>query len=230
MAGDWGVGHFDPCTVQPVDDRVLPSSLKRGRNVIIVAFCDGSCIFLSSLTASHPFWKLDTLGKHQPGRNILVAHDVGCPRSRGDDEWARWQERELANRPRQPWDDGDGLPDRGMWEPTAASGCRWALPLLILILPSSCTPSFLLCIIIPRWKVNAACLLRLGGKAVPITPSPLPHSSVTQLETSALRVLCWLSVWVSSVYWLLVLAVILQFDSEIVRQDYPWPAAGSPRC
>lgn len=102
---------------------------------------------------------------------------------------------ELANRPRQPWDDDDGWMDGWMNGHFLAvgnvgaarwwtSGSRWAaLPLLILILilPSSVHH--------PQMEVNAACLLRLwrqgcSNHALP----PLTSPPVTQLETSAMRV------------------------------------------
>lgn len=99
---------------------------------------------------------------------------------------------ELANRPRQPWDDDDGWMDGCallavgiVWEPPCGHREADVLPLppliLILILPSSVHH--------PQMEVNAACLLRLwrqgcSNHALP----PLTFPPVTQLETTAMRV------------------------------------------
>ena len=71
----------------------VASSLKRGRNVIVVAFCDGGCFFLSSLTASSlsgDWIRWESISRE--GTSWLRT-TLGSPTRRGDDVWAGWQER-----------------------------------------------------------------------------------------------------------------------------------------
>lgn len=84
-------------------------------------------------------------------------------------------------------------------------------------------PFFLLCIIV-QVEVNAACLLRLEARLFQSPPHPQP-SPVTQLETTAMRVLCWLWALVSSAYWLSRLAVTLQSILRLCGK----PTLGGPQ-
>lgn len=140
--------------------------------------------------------------------------------------WAGWQEQPKEGRCRSLRTD---LVSRGatmvldglLWHREV----EWALPFLILILPSR-LHAFILLRIISRWKLMQRAYCDLEARLFQSRPAPSP-SPVTQLETSAMRVLCW--ALGSGLEHLLALAFggDTAVDSEIVRPTYPWQAAGS---
>jgi hypothetical protein len=73
--------------------------------------------------------------------------------------------------------------------------------------------------IISGWNLMQRAYRHWRARLFLSTPALIDRSYITQLETTAMRVLLLaFRPWFSSIYWLFVLAVTLQFDSEIVRQ------------